>query len=132
MGIFNKDKSTSKTSHPKIADIADGEYPEGALEVLDADFEEVIKRYPMVIIDCWAPWCGPCKMIGPIVDELAVEHKGKIVYGKLNTDANQQTAMKYGIMSIPTLMVFKNGELADQIVGAMPKPILEKEILKRQ
>jgi len=126
--FFNKDKPTTDDKHPTNADIPEGEFPEGAMDVGDSDFDTVIGRFPLVVIDCWAPWCGPCKMISPIIDSLAQAHKGKIVFGKLNTDANQKTAMKFGIMSIPTLMVFKNGELADQIVGALPKPILEQKL----
>lgn len=129
MGLFNKPKQSTNEPHPTIADIPEGQFPEGAIDVGDADFDTVIKRYPLVVIDCWAPWCGPCKMISPIVDDLAVAHKEKVIFGKLNTDANQGTAMKFGIMSIPTLMVFKDGELADQIVGALPKPMLEQKIL---
>jgi len=80
------------------------------------------------VIDCWAPWCGPCRMIGPVIEELAREMKGKIVFGKLNVDENQQTSMKYKIMSIPTLLVFKNGALVDRFVGAMPKAMLIQKL----
>ena len=128
MGLFNKDKQTTDDKHPTVADIPEGEFPEGAIDVGDSDFSTAIERFPLVVIDCWAPWCGPCKMISPVIDALAKTHKGKIVFGKLNTDTNQATAMKFGIMSIPTLMVFKNGKLADQIVGALPKPILEQKL----
>jgi len=128
MGIFNKGKSPDEKARPTIADIPEGQFPGGALDMEDKDFDTVIQRYPLVVIDCWAPWCGPCKMISPIVDNLAETHEGKIVFGKLNIDNNQATAMKFGIMSIPTLMIFKNGELADQIVGALPKGVLEQRI----
>jgi thioredoxin 1 len=128
MGLFSKDKPTTETTHPTVADIPEGTFPGGAMDVGDADFDTVINRFPLVVIDCWAPWCGPCKMISPVIDDLAVAHKEKIVFGKLNTDANQATAMKFGIMSIPTLMVFKDGKLVDQIVGALPKPVLEQKL----
>lgn len=128
MGLFSKDKSTGTTVHPKITEIPEGSFPGAALEVGDDDFETVVSRYPLVVIDCWAPWCGPCKMISPIIDDLAVAHREKIVFGKLNTDSNQSTAMKFGIMSIPTLLIFKNGDLVDQIVGGLPKPILEQKL----
>ena len=98
--------------------------PDVPLKVTDADIETNIKKYPLMVVDCWAPWCGPCRMIGPIIEELAKEMKGKIIFGKLNVDENRETSMKYGIMSIPALLVFKNGNLVDNIIGAMPKEML--------
>ena len=98
--------------------------PNTPLQITDADFDANIKKYPLVVIDCWAPWCGPCRMVGPVVEELAQEMQGKIVFGKLNVDENRSTSAKYGIMSIPTLLVFKNGDLVDNIIGAMPKEML--------
>ena len=98
--------------------------PDVPLKVTDADIETNIKKYPLMVVDCWAPWCGPCRMIGPIIEELAKEMKGKIIFGKLNVDENRETSMKYGIMSIPALLVFKNGNLVDSIIGAMPKEVL--------
>lgn len=94
------------------------------LHITDADIETNVKKYPLMVVDCWAPWCGPCRMVGPIIEELAKEMQGKIVFGKLNVDENQATSAKYGIMGIPTLLVFKNGNLVDNIVGAMPKEML--------
>jgi thioredoxin 1 len=107
-----------------------GDWPSGPVEVTDSSFDDFVNKYQVSVIDCWAPWCGPCKMIAPIVEELAQEYKGKIAFGKLNTDENQAISMRYHIMSIPTLLVFKDGELADQLVGAMPKAMLEPEIKK--
>ena len=103
-------------------------WPDTPIHLLDADIDETIKKYPLLVIDCWAPWCGPCRMIGPIIEELAKEMKGKIVFGKLNVDENQQTSMKYKIMSIPTMLIFKNGALVDQFVGAMPKEMLLQKL----
>jgi len=94
------------------------------IKVTDVDIETNVKKYPLMIVDCWAPWCGPCRMVGPIIEELAKEMQGKIVFGKLNVDENRVTSMKYGIMSIPTLLVFKSGNLVDNIIGAMPKEML--------
>lgn len=107
-------------------------WPDTPIHLLDADMDETLKKYPTVVIDCWAPWCGPCKMIGPIVEELAKEMHGKIVFGKLNVDENPQTSMKYKIMSIPTLLVFKNGALVDRLVGAMPKDMLMQKLKPHQ
>ncbi len=83
--------------------------------------EEVLNSDIPVLVDFWAPWCGPCRMVAPIVSEIAEEYAGKLKVGKLNTDEESGIAVRYGIMSIPTLMIFKNGEVADQIVGAVPK-----------
>lgn len=103
-------------------------WPDTPIQLLDADIEETMKKYPTIVIDCWAPWCGPCRMIGPIIEELAKDMKGIIVFGKMNVDENPQTSMKYKIMSIPTLLVFKNGSLVDRIVGAMPKEMLMQKL----
>jgi len=130
MGLFGKKRSGSPETHQTLADLEDGQFPDGPIVVGDTDFDSVIKRFPIVVVDCWAPWCAPCRMIAPIVETMSHDYHGKIVFGKLDTDQNQNTAMKYGIMSIPTLMVFKDGELVDQIVGAMPRPLLEPQIVK--
>ena len=97
------------------------ELPNRPLQITDADIDENIKKYPTIVIDCWAPWCGPCRMVGPVIDELAKEMQGSVVFGKLNVDENQISSMKYKIMSIPSLLVFKNAELVDKIIGAYPK-----------
>ena len=103
--------------------------PNTPIHITDADINENIKKYQTIVVDCWAPWCGPCRMVGPIVEDLAKEMQGKIVFGKLNVDENQATSAKYGIMSIPTLLVFKNGNLVDRIIGAMPKEVLKAKLV---
>jgi thioredoxin 1 len=102
--------------------------PGKPLKVTDSDMQDVVQQHPLVVVDCWAPWCGPCRMLSPVIEELAKDMQGDIVFAKLNTDENQQTAKQYGIMSIPTLLLFKNGELVDQQMGAMPKNMLRSWI----
>ena len=96
----------------------------------DETFSKIIEESPVAVIDCWAPWCGPCQMVGPIIEELAKDYAGKIVFGKLNVDENNKTAMEYGIMSIPTILIFKDGKLVDSQIGAMPRSTLESRIIK--
>ncbi len=94
----------------------------------DNSFVETVRKYPLVVVDCWAPWCGPCKMIAPVIEELAKEYAGKIVFGKLNVDDNPRTATEFAIMAIPTLFIFKHGEPVDVVQGAVPKPYLEAKV----
>lgn len=93
-----------------------------ALEITDATFDEVVLQSDKpVMVDFWAAWCGPCRMVGPIIDELSNEYDGKAVVGKVDVDANQEFAAKYGVRNIPTVLVFKNGELVGRQVGVAPK-----------
>ncbi len=98
------------------------------VEITDATFKETIQNHPLVVVDCWAPWCGPCQMVAPVIEEMARDYAGRILFGKLNVDENREVATQYQIMGIPTLLVFKNGKLVDRIVGAMPRQILEPKI----
>jgi thioredoxin 1 len=98
-------------------------------EVSDQNFEtDVIKSETPVLVDFWAPWCGPCRAIAPVVEELAGEYQGKVSFAKLNTDDNQRTAMKYGIMSIPTLLVFRGGNEVARVIGVQSKQNLKKTL----
>lgn len=118
----------SKIYVKRGTNMKENNWPNAPIHITDADMDKVIKKYDVLVIDCWAPWCGPCRMITPIIEELANELQGKIVFGKLNVDDNQMTSMKYNIMSIPTLLVFKNGDLVDRLVGAFPKEELKKRL----
>jgi thioredoxin 1 len=100
-----------------------------ALEITDANFDEIVlKSDKPVIVDFWAEWCGPCRVVGPVVEELAKEYDGKAVIGKLNVDNNPDVSTKYGIRSIPTILFFKGGEIVDRQVGAVPKATLEAKL----
>ena len=108
--------------------LSEKEWPPEPVEINDNELEEIVNKYENVVIDCWAPWCAPCLMLSPLIRDLAEELQGKIIFAKINVDNNPKTAMKYEIMSIPTLLVFKNGELQDKIIGA----ILQKDLLKNK
>lgn len=99
-----------------------------AITVTESNFDEIINTDKPVLIDFWAEWCGPCKMIGPIVEELAGDYKDRAVVGKLDVDNNPDLAARFGVRSIPTLLVFKNGQVVDKQVGAVGKPVLANKL----
>ena len=99
-----------------------------AIEITDSNFNEIVNTDKPVLVDFWAEWCGPCKMIGPVVEELAGDYEGKAVVGKLDVDSNPEISAKFGIRSIPTLLVFKNGQVVDKQVGAVSKNVLAQKL----
>ncbi len=102
------------------------------ITLTDANFDQVIRSSQVpVLVDFWAVWCGPCRMVAPVVEQLAQDYAGRALVGKLNVDENQGVAAKYGIMSIPTLMIFRNGQVVDRIVGAQPAPVLRQHLAKQ-
>lgn len=101
------------------------------LELTDQNFEEIINTDKPVLVDFWAEWCGPCKMIAPVVEELAADYEGKAVIAKVDVDSNPEVSAKFGIRSIPTLLVFKGGEVVDKQIGAVPKTTLSEKLDKQ-
>lgn len=99
------------------------------VEITDGTFDNIVTDNSLVVVDCWAPWCGPCRMIGPVIDALSEEYGG-VTFGKLNTDENMEIPRKFGIMAIPTLLFFKDGELVERITGVVPKENIEGVVKK--
>ncbi len=98
--------------------------------VNDDGFDDLVKSNPLVIVDFWAEWCGPCHMVSPVLEQIEKEMEGKIKVAKMNIDENKKTPVKFGIMSIPTLLVFKDGKMADRMVGALPKEVISGRLEK--
>jgi len=98
------------------------------LELTDQNFDSILEENGSLVVDFWAPWCMPCQMIAPTIEELAKEYKGKVVFGKLNVDKNPKSAARYQVMGIPMLLIFKDGEAVDSIVGALPKEHIKGKI----
>ena len=113
-----------------ISDVPDGEWPSSPIDISDSEFEEAITRWPNVVVDFWAPWCGPCRAIAPALESIAEERTGEIAILKVNTDLNQALAGQHGVMSIPTLLYIKNGKVTDKAMGAEPPARLNERINK--
>ena len=103
---------------------------EPVIEITQDSIEAVRKDHPKLVVDCWAAWCGPCRMMGPVIDKLAKDYEGKVSFGKLNVDENQKAAQQFKVMAIPTLLFFKDGELVDQSVGLVPREDIETRMKK--
>jgi len=132
--LFGEDRELEKIRVEKMQELAEKMDAAGKtstpIKVTDADFDETIKKHSLIAIDCWAAWCGPCRMISPIINELAREYAGKIVFGKLNVDENPETATRFNVMGIPTLLVMKDGVEVDRLVGVAPKMMIESRLKK--
>jgi thioredoxin len=102
----------------------------GPVILTDRNFDQAVQKYPMLVVDCWAEWCGPCRMVAPVIEALAQDYQGQIVFGKLDVDHNRGIAERYQIMAIPTLLIFKGGHLVDTKIGALPRRALEEALLK--
>lgn len=133
-GAKNRIPETKLNEHPRCgrcgASLIITQHQGRPFEVSDATFEkEVLSTPGSVVVDCWAPWCAPCRLIAPVLDKLAAEYAGGILIAKLNVDKNPLTASRYNVLSIPTLLFFKNGELVNSLVGALPKETIEQNII---
>ena len=104
--------------------------PTGPVTLTDRNFDQAVQKYPVLVVDCWAQWCAPCRMVAPVIEELARDYQGQIFFGKLDVDYNHEVAERYQIMSIPTLLIFKEGRMVDTKVGALPRHALEEELLR--
>lgn len=132
----SNDPEIEKIQKKKIADMLKQaqvqtkpiEKPTGKPIVLtDNNFAAELAKHSLILVDFWAPWCGPCRMVGPIIEQLAAEYAGKVAFGKVNVDENQLVPSRFGIMSIPTMMVFKDGKAVQSIIGACPKSQIESK-----
>ncbi len=115
-----KEKMTSSDTNPQT-NVETASAPNMPLILTDLNFSEAIKKYKMLVVDFWAPWCGPCKMVSPIIDQLSKELSGKVVFGKINVDENPSVSSIFGIQSIPTMVIFRNGQAIDMTIGAMTR-----------
>ncbi len=99
--------------------------PSGPIDVTDMDFDSHIPEEGLVVVDCWAPWCGPCKMLSPVIESLSQKYSGQVTFLKIDTDQNQRTAARFAVMSIPTVLIFKDGQPVERMVGAQPENVLD-------
>jgi len=132
--LFGEERELEKIRAKKMQELTEkmdpAEKTSTPIKVTDANFDETIKKLSLIVIDCWAAWCGPCRMISPIIDELAREYAGEIVFGKLNVDENPETATRFNVMGVPTLLVMKDGVEVDRLVGVAPKTVIESRLKK--
>ena len=131
--VEEEDSELDRIKTRKIREMlekAQGKTVSKPLTVTDGNFREMLKIHPLMIVDCWAAWCGPCQMIAPVVEQLATEYAGQVAFGKLNVDENPQTSQEFCVRGIPTLLIMKEGKEVDRIVGVMPKPVIESKFKK--
>ncbi|MEF8832705.1 MAG: thioredoxin [Candidatus Thermoplasmatota archaeon] len=104
------------------------DWPKEPVKVTDEDFDDFVEKYDVALIDFWAEWCGPCKRLGPIIEELAEEMQGDVAFGKLNVDENKAKSSEFSVSSIPTMIIFNEGEVVDKMIGALPKEDIEEKL----
>jgi thioredoxin 1 len=135
---MNLDEELEAIKHKKLAELQKEAATKAMMSSItepivltDSNFASEVSKYPIMLVDFWAPWCGPCRMVSPMIEQLSREYSGKVAFGKVNVDENQRIAASFGIQSIPTLMIFNGGKTVDVIVGALPKAQIEMK-LKQQ
>jgi thioredoxin 1 len=135
---MNSDDEIEAIKHKKLAELQKEAATKAMMSSIteplvltDSNFASEVTKYPIMLVDFWAPWCGPCRMVSPIVEQLSREYSGRVAFGKVNVDENQRIAASFGIQSIPTLMIFRGSKAVDVIIGAMPKAQIEMK-LKQQ
>jgi thioredoxin 1 len=135
---MNSDDELEAIKHKKLAELQKEAATKAMMSSIteplvltDSNFAGEVAKYPIMVVDFWAPWCGPCRMVSPIIEQLSREYSGRVAFGKVNVDENQRIAASFGIQSIPTLMIFKGSKAVDVIIGAMPKAQIEMK-LKQQ
>jgi len=135
---MNLDEELEAIKHKKLAELQKEAATKAMMSSItepivltDSNFASEVSKYPIMLVDFWAPWCGPCRMVSPMIEQLSREYSGKVAFGKVNVDENQRIAASFGIQSIPTLMIFKGSKAVDVIIGAMPKAQIEMK-LKQQ
>jgi thioredoxin 1 len=135
---MNSDDELEAIKHKKLAELQKEAATKAMMSSItepivltDSNFAGEVAKYPIMVVDFWAPWCGPCRMVSPIIEQLSREYSGRVAFGKVNVDENQRIAASFGIQSIPTLMMFKGSKAVDVIIGAMPKAQIEMK-LKQQ
>jgi len=122
MGASSPPEKPLGSSQPREAPL------DKPVEVTDSSFDELARKYPVLVVDCWAPWCHPCRTMAPVIDALAKSYAGRVVFAKLNVDENPKTAQVFGIMSIPTLLFLKDGKVVDRLIGAVPRAKIEEKL----
>ena len=135
---MNLDEELEAIKHKKLAELQKEAATKAMMSSItepimltDSNFASEVSKYPIMLVDFWAPWCGPCRMVSPMIEQLSREYSGKVAFGKVNVDENQRIAASFGIQSIPTLMIFKGGRAVDVMVGALPKAQIDMK-LKQQ
>jgi thioredoxin 1 len=129
--MFRYAKDVSTDSNRSLRSSSNNKVTLAAPLILnDSNFAQAVEKYPLLVVDFWAPWCGPCRMLGPTIERLAEELAGRAIFGKLNVDENPRVASAFGIQSIPTVAIFKNGQLVDGFVGVASKPQMQSKILQ--
>ena len=122
------EEMTRSKNAPEVKPASASKIPPGVVTLTDGTFAQTVEKYPLTVVDFWAPWCGPCRMVSPVIEELSREYAGKVAFGKVNVDENPMVSSSFGIQSIPTIMLFSRGRAVDAVVGAVPKQAIESRM----